>query len=104
MSLEELLMWLSGDGVNAVWGVAYSLLLELWPGFQGRDRRVKRLVAMVGCLAIPVSAAAMRIALFGAADPADLIAMAIKAGLAAYFANQATHIMVGMSGGRDAVG
>ncbi|MCD6290043.1 MAG: hypothetical protein J7M34_06015 [Anaerolineae bacterium] len=96
MTFEEALIWLSGEGVSAAWGVVYSFLIEWWPALADRPPRVKRALALVGCLLIPVLAAIIRILIYPAGDPVEVIWQAVHAGLLAFFTNQTTHAVAFM--------
>lgn len=57
MSLTEFLLWCrTPSGINATIGVVLSFVLEWWPAYTEQEPRVKRLVALALCCAVPLAA------------------------------------------------
>jgi len=93
MTWAEALAYASGPGVAAVIGVVLSFLIEYWDGYGALVPRMKRLVFMALCLAVPVVAAFVRVAWGYVAlswDP--LMWQAILSGGTAFLTGQITHV------------
>jgi hypothetical protein len=93
MSFAEFLAYLAGPGINAALGVALSWIIEWFPGFETATPRVKRLITLLLCLAIPVLAT-VGLVLIGAADPhlVDTWWLAVMSGALAYGGSQVAHL------------
>jgi len=93
MTWAEALIYASGPGVAAVIGVILSFVVEYWDGYGALVPRMKRLVFMAFCLAVPVAAAFLRVAWGYVAltwDP--LMWQAILAGGTAFLTGQIVHL------------
>ncbi len=65
MSWSEFLEFLRGPGINAAIGVLLFFIMEWWPQFETLAPRVKRLVALVLCMVIPLLATLASVATLG---------------------------------------
>lgn len=54
MAWEDFLNLITGEGVSAAVGFILSYLVEMWPGYAEFESRVKRLVFLIFCFAVPV--------------------------------------------------
>jgi len=93
MSLVDFLNGLRGAGINAAVGVVLSFVAEWLPTWEQWDARVKRVVMLVLCLAVPLAATA-GLAALGELNLSDVEVWwaALLAGATAFSANQIAHL------------
>ena len=104
MNFADWLNFLRGPGINAALGVAISFIVEWFPGFATAAPRIKRLVLLGICLAIP-TLATVGLVLLGALDPKlpDTWFMAVMAGAMAYGGSAVAHLRDMGTGGTRAL-
>ena len=94
MGWEEFLNYMTGPGVSAIVGFLLSFLVEMWPAYVEFESRIKRLVFMALCFAVPVlgtvAEAVSGLIVWG--DWTGAWWPALVAGAIAYGAGQITHL------------
>ena len=93
MSLVDFLNYLRGPGIDAALGVLLSFVVEWLPNWDTIAPRVKRVIMLLICLAIP-TIATIGLALLGAVDPKlpDTWWLAVMSGAMAFGGSQVAHL------------
>lgn len=78
--------------VNALLGVAFSLLVEKLPNWNEWSFEAKRTFVFVLCMAVPILALALSVAGCGMALTVDAVIAALGAGTAAFSASTLMHM------------
>ena len=67
MPFKDFLVFLQGAGIMAAIGFVLSFVIEFWPQYDVLEAKVKRVVMLALCLAIPVVAKVVELLFFGGA-------------------------------------